>query len=61
MMESTIISENYMGMGYCKKTSEFMFKLKKNSLKYGGNFTILWHNSHFENAEDKILFENLIF
>ena len=61
MMESTIISENYMGMGYSKKTSEFMFKLKKASLKYGGNFTILWHNSHFENAEDKILFENLIF
>jgi len=37
-----------------------MKKLKKISLLNGGNFSLLWHNSHLDKIEDKILFKNIV-
>lgn len=59
-MESSIISKRYEGLGYTKKSYERFSKLKENALKYGGNFTLLWHNCHFLSKEDRILYKGLI-
>ena len=41
--------------------NEGVFKsLKNKSLEYGGNFSLLWHNSHFRSTHDKPLFEKVL-
>ena len=60
IMECSVISNEYMGLGYTKEAEELMKKLKKISLLNGGNFSLLWHNSHLDKIEDKILFKNIV-
>ena len=35
-------------------------QFKERSNAYRGNFTLLWHNNHFTNKEDEILYKELI-
>ena len=35
-------------------------KFNERSHAYNGTFTLLWHNSNFENKQDKIFYKNLI-
>ena len=59
-MECTVIEQRYEGLGYSNTAVE-RFKYFKNIVhKYGGNFTLLWHNSHFENKQDKEYYLELI-
>jgi hypothetical protein len=60
LMESSVIADRYMGLGYKEEALSEMLKLKKRSLNVGGQFTMLWHNSHFDNFEDKMFFQELI-
>ena len=60
LMEGTVISERYMGMGYSESTIELMSKYKKSAMKYGGDFVMLWHNNHFNNDQDKEYFLELL-
>lgn len=60
VMECTIIDNMYMGLGYSEKALEVMQDLKQKCLKYNGNFSLLWHNSHFKTKEDKKFFEEII-
>lgn len=57
VMECSIIAPRYMGLGYGDAAYETIFKLKDRCRKYGGGFSLLWHNSHFTNAEDRALYE----
>lgn len=57
VMECTIIAPRYMGLGYSEAAYETVFKLKDRCRKYGGGFSLLWHNSHFTNPEDRALYE----
>jgi hypothetical protein len=59
-MERSIISKKYMGFGHTEKSLEKMLMLKRRALVYGGDFTFLWHNSHFEMPQDKEFFAELI-
>lgn len=59
LMESSVIADRYMGLGYSKASLEFMMKIKDRALKYG-NFVLLWHNSHFNNTCDFYFFEELV-
>lgn len=45
VMESTVISERYMGMGTGPKAREFMGLLKDRCKMFDGDFAVLWHNS----------------
>lgn len=59
-MDCTVISERYLGLG----STEAAF-LKFNDLKYkcravGGVFTLLWHNSFFNAAEDFSIYRRLL-
>jgi hypothetical protein len=60
MMESSVISDRYMGLAYSKESLSEMLKLKQRSLRVSGQFTMLWHNNHFDNFEDKEFFQALI-
>ena len=60
IMECSIFSEKYMNMDYSSNTFEYVNKIKYRSKKYGGNFTLLWHNSNLELKQDKAFFEEVI-
>lgn len=59
-MECTVISPMYEGLGYSNQAMErFKYFIRKTS-QYNGNYTLLWHNSHFSNAKDKQFYKELI-
>ena len=60
VMECSIISASYMGLGYSQDAAFLMKRLKERSLARGGNFSLLWHNSHLSNKEDRVMFEGII-
>lgn len=60
LMECSVIDKAYMGLGYSKQSMKYMHMIKQNCYKVGGNFTLLWHNSHFRNKEDHSFYETLI-
>jgi hypothetical protein len=60
LMECSVISNRYMNLGYSQKSFKVMSELKKICLKFNGDFTLLWHNSHFQNDEDCEFYKNLI-
>ena len=60
VMECTIIDDMYMGLGYSEKAFEVMQDLKQKCFKYNGNFSLLWHNSHFKTKKDKKMFEDIV-
>ena len=60
LMECSVISPVYMGMGYTTESLKYMNELKKRCYKVGGNFTLLWHNSHLLTDEDRAFYLSLI-
>lgn len=60
LMECSVISKRYMGLGYSDEAINKMIKYKNICYKYGGDFTLLWHNAHFTNVKDKEFYLKLI-
>lgn len=60
VMEGSIISQQYLGLGHSREARNLMQTLKDRSLRYGGDFNILWHNSEFFDPEDRELFEQML-
>jgi hypothetical protein len=60
IMERSIISSQYMGMGYSDRSQHLMQYYKTTCRNYRGNFTILWHNSHFLTEADRAMYVNVI-
>lgn len=60
MMEASVLSPRYMNMGYSDETLDYMKRLKEQCYAYGGNFTLLWHNSFFKTEKDKLFYQELI-
>lgn len=60
VMECSVISESYMGLGYSKSAEDIIEKLKSASLKCGGTFSLLWHNSNLNKLQDKAFYEKII-
>ncbi|MCT7405743.1 polysaccharide deacetylase family protein [Aliarcobacter cryaerophilus] len=60
VMECTIIDDMYMGLGYSEEALQVMKELKQKCFKYNGNFSLLWHNSHFCSKDDKKMFEEIV-
>lgn len=60
VMEDSVIKYDYLGMGHTNDSLYLMLKLKKRALQYGGNFTLLWHNSNVITAQERELYEALI-
>lgn len=60
LMECTVIAERYMGMGYSKTALETMKAYKQTCRRFGGNFTLLWHNSHLMTLDDRRFYSELV-
>lgn len=60
LMECSVIAPRYMGMGYTEAALSTMQEIKKRALAFGGDFTLLWHNSHFQTPGDARFFTELI-
>ena len=52
VMECSVIAPRYLGLGYSEEALGKMLELKSRALRYGGDFTLLWHNSHLDTADD---------
>lgn len=59
-MESTIIAERYENLGYSDEALNRFLDLKCSCQWYQGQYTLLWHNSHFGRCEDKAFYLRLI-
>jgi len=59
-MECSAIDSRYLGLGYTEQCYQFISKLKYLCMAVEGNFSILWHNSHFNNNSDRDLFRFLL-
>lgn len=59
-MEASLLASNYMNLAHYPEAYNFATKLKQRALAYGGDFTLLWHNSHLKTEEDKALFSDLL-
>jgi hypothetical protein len=60
VMESTVISGRYMGLGTGPKAHELMGALRDRCKMYGGDFAVLWHNSMLDEAGLKELYRRSI-
>lgn len=59
-MECTIIADRYMGLGYGAEAEKKFAELKDTCRRVSGCFTLLWHNSHFVNKQDKELYKRIL-
>ena len=60
LMECSVIADRYLGLGYTSEAIDLMLTLKRRALSIGGEFTLLWHNSHFTMPEDKEFYRQLV-
>ncbi|WP_417449430.1 polysaccharide deacetylase family protein [Kordiimonas sp.] len=60
VMDVTLLSQEYMALGYGNAVNEHVAAMKDRALRYGGNFTVLWHNSNLLTRRDRELFEYCI-
>ena len=60
VMECSVIDDCYLGMGYTDEALDLMLTLKKRAFQFGGNFTLLWHNSNFMTIKDTKFYQELI-
>lgn len=60
LMECSLLDPVYMGLNHFPEGLAKALKLKERSLAYGGDFTILWHNSSLRQAADKVLLSRLL-
>jgi hypothetical protein len=60
VMECSVIAERYLGLGYTDAALDLMLTLKQRALRHGGDFTLLWHNSHLTTAKDRAFYQALV-
>lgn len=60
VMECAIIAQRYLGLGYSDEALKLMIAYKRTCHDFGGQFTLLWHNSHLLTTNDKMFYMKLI-
>ncbi len=56
----TMEASRYDGLEYKNNALEIMQRYKRVCYQFGGNFTLLWHNSYFENRDAKSIYREII-
>jgi len=59
-MECTVMASRYMGLGTGEAAHAKFIQLKDACRVVGGCFTLLWHNSQFETAAERTLYQALL-
>lgn len=60
VMECSVIAPRYLGLGYSHNAIALFQRLKNNCVCVGGEFTVLWHNNHFLNQEDRDMYATIL-
>lgn len=60
VMEGTIISSQYLGLGLTYEAKQKFLELKNTCEKVSGVFTLLWHNSELLNMNQNLVYESII-
>ena len=60
VMEGSIISDTYLGLGYSESALEKFKGFKQICKKYNGDFTLLWHNSELSTLESKEFYQRVL-
>lgn len=60
VMECSVIADRYLGLGYSEPALALMQGYRNICHQFGGDFTLLWHNSHFNSDEDFRFYEALV-
>ena len=60
VMDRTIIDDIYMGLGTGAEASDYIKMLRDRALKFGGQFTILWHNTSLIKSSEADLLREVI-
>ena len=60
VMECSVIAERYLGLGYSDQALALMQGYRDTCHRFGGDFTLLWHNAHFSHEADKRFYEALV-
>ena len=59
-MECSVIAERYLGLGYSDQALALMRGYHDTCHRFGGDFTLLWHNSHHGTAADRRFYQALV-
>ena len=60
VMDITVISDDYEGLGLGSEVNEKILFIKKNCQKVSGTFTVLWHNNTLTSSSEKSVYINAI-
>jgi hypothetical protein len=60
VMEVSAMDDLYLGLGHTGEAIDLMLTLKQRAMQFGGNFTLLWHNSNFTTEKDREFYLALI-
>jgi len=60
VMEASVMAKGYLGLGRTEAALAKILELKRRAVRFGGNFSLLWHNSEFLFDQDREIFEAVI-
>jgi hypothetical protein len=59
-MDTSVIDDNYMGMGLTEVAVDYLLELKRRCRYYKGDFVLLWHNQRFVDPREKEIYRTVI-
>lgn len=60
VMEASIMAKGYLGLGRTEAALTKMLEMKRRALRFGGDFSLLWHNSELLTPRDREMFATAI-
>ena len=56
VMDGSLLQPKYLGLNSADEASDYIRSIKNQCIKYGGKFTLLWHNSSLSSELEKEVF-----
>jgi hypothetical protein len=60
VMECSVIAERYLGLGYSDRALDLIQHYRDTCRRFQGDFSLLWHNSHLDTANDRRFYQTLV-
>lgn len=60
VMEASVIENSYMGLGESEAAARYMKALKETCFRFGGTYTLLWHNDALQTKASRRIYLGLL-
>ncbi|MBE0376692.1 DUF7033 domain-containing protein [Pseudoalteromonas prydzensis] len=60
IMDASVFHTSYQYLDYSVNTEVYLKEIVNRALRYGGNCTLLWHNTHLLSDEDRNMYKSII-